>query len=322
MALIKKPMKAPNEIFPFDYSVIKYSDGQMASMKMDGERMLNLCGEHLLTPALKPVRNQNTYAYAKDFFDYCKSQRYVTDSEIWSPIRSFHMPVKEEGIGSILAAHTRPIPSDFAIYVFDMLTEKEWNAGTEPFYLERYMRYQQELQGFPNIILVPQLLVHSPKEAHDLYDMYIERGEEGLILRSSMARYKHGRCTENEDGMFKFKDFHTADAVIVRLEEQMRLKEGVERTRNAVGELERRYEQDLYEPAGMVGAFIVEQDGVQFKVKPGKGHNHALKTQWWNDYCKYPEKWNGKHCEFKFMPHGTLDKPRIGQLVGFRPDLD
>jgi hypothetical protein len=102
----------------------------------------------------------------------------------------------------------------------------------------------------------------------------------------------------------------------------MKLKQDVERTRDVLGHLERRFEQDLYEPAGMVGSFVVKNDDGEFKVKPGKGFNHYMLTSWWQDYMQYPEKWNGKHIEYKWMPHGTKDKPRIGSLVRFRSDLD
>ena len=317
-------MKAPNEIFPFDHPTIQYP--QLASTKFDGFRCLNLCGERLLSPNPKDIRNLNLTKHLEVFLRWCRENRFVTDGELWSPSRSFHMPVKTDGISSILTTHGREIPADIGYYLFDIIPETDWDAGTERPFIERYLEYRQLCNGFPHVFPVEQWRVTSATEASVFFDGQIENGHEGSIMRQLSARYKHGRCTENQDGMWKFKEFMTHDAIILGLEEQMKLKPGVERTRDALGHLERRYEQDLYEPAGMVGAFIVAEphrlDGLHtqeaFKVKPGKGYDNIMKRLIWENR----ESNIGKHIEFKMMPHGTLNKPRIGSLVRFRPDLD
>jgi hypothetical protein len=232
------------------------------------------------------------------------------------------MEPKEEGISSILTTHNRVIPDDIGYYVFDMMTAEEWDNGTEQNFIARYLNYTRDLADIPKVFPVKQWHITSPEEAETFYNGQIEQGHEGMILRQLFAKYKHGRCTVNQDGLWKFKEFVTHDAVIVSIEEQMKLKEGVERTRNELGHLERRFEQDLYEPAGMVGAFIVSYNTLNFKVKPGKGHNNLVKRSWWKAYLTNPFNFIGHHCEFKYMPHGTKDKPRIGSLVRFRPDLD
>jgi ATP-dependent DNA ligase len=281
-----------------------------------------LCGEQLLSPALKPVRNHNLTNHLQNFLTYCFNNRLVTDGEIWSPKRKFHEDVKEEGISSILTTHTREIPDDIGYYIFDFMTEEEWDNNTEQPFIKRYLNYKQTLLGFPHIHLVEQWHITNPIEAEHFFTGQLDLGHEGMILRQPSAGYKHGRATENQDFIWKFKEFITQDAMIVGIEEQMKLKEGVERTRDSRGYLERRFEQELYEPAGKVGAFIVQQEGQEFKVKPGKGHNDYIKTSWFQDWMQFPEKWKGTHIEFKFMPHGSKNKPRIGSLVRFRPDLD
>jgi ATP-dependent DNA ligase len=321
MAYIRTCMKGPNTIFPFNHPFIKYP--QYASVKMDGERMINLCGEAMISPSLKLMRNKNLRNHAVEFFDFCKSARLVTDCEIWSPIRSFHMPNKEEGISSILSSYDREIPDDIGFYVFDLMSEDEWDKSNEPIFSERYNRYWKALQGFKHVFPIVQFQVGTAEEAECFYNDQILSNQEGIILRSPRAKYKHGRCTDHQDGMWKFKEFLTVDATIVRIEEGDRLKDGMERTTNMIGRLERRYDAAAYEPAGKVGAFVVRNgDGTEFKVKPGKGYNDAEKTCIWEDYVRFPEKWHGKHVEYKYMSHGTLDKPRIGSLVRFRPDKD
>jgi len=317
---IKDVMKGPNEIMPYDWAYIRYP--QLASTKFDGFRCLCLCGERLLSPNMKDVRNRQLPLFLENLMMYCHEHRLVVDGELWSPKRKFHMEPKSEGISSILTTHNRFIPPDIGYYVFDIMTEEEWDNGTEKPFINRYLEYKQLLTGFPHVHPVEQWHMKDALEAEAFFEGQLELGHEGMILRQLHAGYKHGRCTDKQDGMWKFKEFLTVDAKIVGVEEQMKLKEGVDRTRDERGRLERRFEQDLYEPAGKVGSFVVEKDGVQFKVKPGKGHNDYIKTSWWQDYLNDPNRFLGHHIEFKYMPHGTKDKPRIGSLVGFRPDLD
>ena len=311
MAQLKKVMKAPNEIFPFDHAVIRYP--QLASVKYDGFRCLNLCGERLLSPALKDIPNRQIPLHLNNFIEYCKLNRIVTDGELWSPTMSF------SELSSVIRSHNKPMPSDLRYYIFDAMSEYQWDMGNAQEFHKRVMFYMR-MPPFANVVKVPQINVTDPAMASDMFTGIISADGEGVILRSPNATYKHGRCTPNEDGMWKFKQFETHDAVILALEEQQQLKPGVERTVNAIGELEREHSQDLYEPAGMVGAFLVSWREATFRVKPGKGCDHFWKRKVWQEYCADTSAYIGKTCEFKFMPHGTKDKPRIGSFIRMRLD--
>ncbi|MDE2097258.1 MAG: hypothetical protein KGL39_08455 [Patescibacteria group bacterium] len=323
---IKAVMKGPNEIVPFDHKYISYP--QYASQKYDGFRMLNLCGERLLSPKLKEIPNINLRRHLDDLLNYCFNERVVTDGEIWSP------QLKFDELKSIIRSGSADIPGHVFYHIFDMIREDDWNNGTEAGFAQRYCEYSNLLMGFihNHVKLVEQFHISNPTEAEEFYSNQIQLGHEGMILRAMDAKYKHGRCTTKQDGMWKFKEFMTQDGILVDIEQQLRLRAGVERTTNVLGHLERRYEQDLYEPAGLVGAFVVQEarvdaegeytTGQTFKVKPGKGMNAAEKQRIWQDFSQYPEKWRGKHVEYKHMPHGSKDKPRLGSLVRFRPDLD
>ena len=316
MAQIKTCMKGPNEVVPFDHPAIRYP--QLASTKMDGFRLINLCGEHLLSPALKPFPNMGMTRHLESFLNFCRHNRIVTDGEFWSPTLTFQQ------LQSIVRSQHAPIPDDLKYHVFDMMTEHEWDNDFEGEFLNRYLNYSQTLQGFENVVPVEQWQVNSAAEAETFFNGQLENGQEGMILRQPQARYKHGRTTLKQDGMWKFKEFLTHDAVIVGMEQGEKMRADLERGTDVLGRLERTYRQADYEPSGMCGAFVCKQEGVDgtFKVKPGKGHDNALKFQWWSSYSRYPEKWHGTHLEYKFMPHGTMDKPRIGNLVRLRPDLD
>jgi ATP-dependent DNA ligase len=307
---LKHVMKGPNEIVSFDHHAIIYP--QLASQKFDGFRLLCLCGERLLSPALKEFPNRNLPLHFEKLMLWAREYNFVLDGEVWSPELTFNQ------LQSIVRSHHAEIPKSVGYYVFDMMTEQEWDEETEKPFIHRYLNYSQTLVGFPYVVPVEQHHIINPKEAEEFFNDEILSGHEGMILRQHHEGYKHGRTTLNQDGMWKFKEFLTQDGVVVGVEEQMKLKQGVERTRNEIGELERRYEQELYEPAGMVGAFIVQQGDLQFKVKPGKGMDNRTKMEQW----VIRQHLIGRHCEFKSMPHGAKDKPRIGSLVRFRPDLD
>ena len=310
MATIKAVMKGPNEVLSFNHPFIEYP--QLASIKMDGFRLLNLCGEHLLSPALKPFPNRNMTSHMQAFLDFCQQERIVTDGEFWSPTLTFQQ------LQSIVRSHNATIPSDVQYHIFDIMSENEWNCESEQTFVYRYLNYKSTLAGFEHVRLVEQWHIIDAGEAETFFNEQIELGQEGMILRSPNAKYKHGRTTIRQDGMWKFKEFLTHDAIIVGIEQGERMREGIVRTLDGQGKLERTYRQDDYELVDMVGAFWVEQDGLRFKVKPGKGHDNSWKRDVWNNR----ESLLGKHLEYKFMPHGTMDKPRIGNLVRLRPDLD
>lgn len=270
-----------------------------------------------MSPNLKPFRNNNIANHLSRVADFCYTNRMVFDGEIWSATRGFHEKVKSEGISSILTTFNGPIPPDIKYHVFDYLTEAEWDS-TAPDFMTRYLRGEREIPELENMVKVKQDFVFTPEQAQERFDKAIESNQEGIILRSPDYGYKHGRCTINQDGMWKFKQFQTIDVTIIGFEEQMKLKNGIERTTNEVGHLERTFKQENYEPAGSLGALEVQHNGEKFKVKPGKGYSADDKRHLWAMRFELL----GKHCEVKFMPHGTLDKPRIGSLVRFRPDLD
>jgi hypothetical protein len=316
MAKLKNPMKAPNEIVSFDYHAIHYP--QLASTKFDGFRCLNLCGERLLSPNMKDFKNIYLMEHLSSLLSLCHTDRLVTDGEVWSPLLTF------SELSSIIRSHDKPLPSHIKYYVFDLLTEDQWDNNGEPPFIQRYLNYKSTLAGFPNVVLVEQWHIVDSQEAETFFLGQLEQGHEGMILRQEQAGYKHGRCTTNQDGMWKFKEFTTLDGIIVSCEVQWRLKDGVTREHNELGHLKREYSQDLYEPDTKIGSFKVrctdqsKWNGVEFGIKPGRGFTDYDKKKWFFT----TEKLIGKHVEFKFMPHGSKDKPRIGSLVRFRNDKD
>src|ERR1019366_3706125 len=197
MANLKPVMKGSNEIVPFDHPYIQYP--QLASTKMDGFRLLNLCGEKLLSPALKPFPNNNMTEHLGELLNFCLKHRIVTDGEFWSPVLTFQQ------LQSLVRSHDKSLNDlEIKYYIFDAMTEEEWDNNLEKPFIARYLNYKQTLAGFPNVVLVEQQHVTSAAAAQALFDQHNEQGHEGIILRQHSALYKHGRCTLKQDGMWKF----------------------------------------------------------------------------------------------------------------------
>lgn len=313
MALPQLVMKAPSRIFPFDYEKIRYP--QYASIKFDGFRLLNLCGTSFLSPALKPFPNVNLHLKFKDFWKLCEEDRLVTDGEIWSPELTFNQ------LQSIIRSKYEPIPDSVGYYVFDLIGEDAWN-GIEPVPIYVIRNYHVEvLTGFFGIHPVPQTNVANATEAQTMFDKAIDDGQEGIILRDPCWGYKHNRCTPNENGMWKFKQFETHDAVIVGVNQMQTLKGDVPRSWCPIRRVtERVYTQDSYEPSPAVGSFTVLYHGQEVNITPGRGFTLNDRRTWWQEYVANPNHFIGTFIEFKYMPHGTKDHPRMGSLVRFRWD--
>jgi len=308
--LNKRVCKAPNEILSFNDPRIKWP--KLGSIKYDGHRMLAINGVWFVTPSGKLHVNRFIDQHFDLFWQFCRQGLWVADGELWSPIRPFNE------LQSILRTHNQPLPDDVGYYIFDLIKIPEWESGDMKDYQTRFYWMLDLLRpGFPRVHTVDQVLLRSPEAATLYYNEAIEAGHEGVILRSPMATYKHGRCTILESDLLKFKQFVTEDAVIVGIEQMETLREGVEREVNDYGLLRQTYKKEHYEPAEAVGSFVVAQgDGPLFKVKPGKGHTMEDRRMWW----QARDSLIGCGIEFSYMPHGTKDAPRIGSLVRFRED--
>jgi len=304
------PIKAPNQIIPFTDPRIRYP--MYESQKFDGFRCLVVPGQLLLTASLKPHANLLLLSHFKDLIAYSDRCQLVFDGEIYSSGHSFSQ------LSSILRSHGAPIPASVKFHMFDCILD--WRDNHIP-YKDRYT-FLQCLPNFENVIKVTQTLLHTAVEAESQFNERINANQEGSILRSPDGLYKHGRCTHRESNMFKFKNFITEDAPIVALQQRKAMRDDTIREIDPLtGRLKPIHTQDSFDLVDSLGAFIVSHQGQQVTIAPGS-LTHAECRNIWRDYKTYPTTIIGHHIEFSYMPHGTLNKPRMGKFARFRADKD
>lgn len=315
-AELLKPIKAPNEQIPFSDPRIKYP--MLASIKYDGFRGVLLDGR-FRSPMMKPFGNKHLDGLNGYFRDICHrsiAEMRVFDGEVWHPDISF------TELSSRLRAENGDL-TGVEYHVFDAIDVGDWNnPGSNLQYAHRlgYLRSDWEFQGVPSHCkLVAQQMCISHIGAEGLYAGALASGHEGIMLRSPKGPYKHNRCTHNESNLFKFKNFITVDARITQVLQRRKMRDDVERTFDPIGDLAKVNTQESYTLDEAVGALeVVLEDGKHTSLTLGRGFTYKDRQDLW----RRRDSLVGLHVEFKYMPHGTKDLPRIGNVVRFRPDLD
>jgi len=203
---------------------------------------------------------------------------------------------------------------DFEYWVFD-LCDQPANTPFEARQKE-LKAYVQELgKWLPRIKLVEQKRCHSASEVQAYYDLAIEQGYEGLILRSPQGLYKEGRSTLKQQWMLKLKPVEDTEATVAGFYELMR--NGNEAVINNVGGQERNKQQaGLYGGNTLGGLIGISSDGT--KVEVGSGFTAAQRDHIWRNQAKY----FGKSFTFKFQDRlPDTNAYRFPVFKSFREDL-
>ena len=89
-------------------------------------------------------------------------------------------------------------------------------------------------------------------------------------------------------------------------------------TRGATGYLERSYKDENLRADNTLGALVVVDEAqfpeVQFRI--GSGFGEMERQELWRD----SQRNIGRIVKYKYMPEGTMDKPRHPIFLGFRED--
>ena len=309
---MKKIILAPNESIHLDSEFIHYP--MYASPKYDGHRLIILSG-NMFSRNGKPQPNINLPNYLKNILDWGRKQQMVIDGELYAHNLSFNE------LQSMLRRKDALLVPQLRYHVFDMLTQVEWDNGTEMPFDKRYNRYAIQLikNCLAPTLPVKQILVENSEKAASFFEQSLQDGYEGMMLRSPNGIYKHGRCTLQEGNLLKFKEWVTVDAVIIGFTQRRKMLDKVRlgvRTRNVFGSLERSHHQEDFEETEEIGCVEVElPDGTHSGVNFAKEFDDEIN---WKNHKKYI----GKHVEIRYMKVGMKDRPRFGLITRTRPELD
>lgn len=282
------PMLAPNtntDIYNIQYPcyVQPKLDGFRCIYKPNGQYFF-------LSRSGKPLVNKNLKTYFKQL-NLIKDS--VLDGELYDPIITF------QKLDSILTTEDKPLPSTLKFNIFDCIPLKDWNKkDCKIEYEDRIVDIQlcvNAFADFKKIIDVPTDIVDNPKQALNLYKKYLDRGFEGIMLKSIDGLYKWKRVTINSGEMLKLKPFVSIDVPI----------------------------KDVYDGdkgfTGIAGGIIIDYKGTKVKVGAGKALTHKLRKLLKDNTKDYI----GKMVEVKYLEEtdegNSLRHPVFER---FRPDKD
>lgn len=217
----------------------------------------------------------------------------------------------QETVSAVMSKRGEP---DFKYHVFDGV--RYWDE-TRLSYDHRSKRLGEWLAVCNKIDWLLEVPSYDCISRYDLEVLKTELEEyEGLIIRSPAAPYKSGRSTLKEHYLLKWKPFQDSEARIVGFIEQLHNNNPAEQ--NELGYVERSSCATQMDPAGTLGALLVEDvvSKVQFKI--GTGFTARQRREIWN----HKKDYLGKILTYKHQPFGEKNKPRIPVFKCWRDERD
>lgn len=289
-----KPMLAATVT---DLSVLKYPI--IASPKLDGIRGVIIDGK-LHSRSLKPI--PNPFVTGR----FSLPEYSGLDGEL-----ILGEPTASDVYRSTNSACARETGTpDVNFYVFDDFSRPALK------YVDRWLMPAALGETRPNIIIHEQRRVHNEKQLLQYEHDTLEKGYEGLILRSPYEPYKFGRSTLKSQGMVKLKRFTDSEAEILAVYEEM--ENTNEKKTNELGRGARSSHKSGLVGKGRAGGFDVRDvnTGVSFSI--GTGLNDVDRDYFW----KHRKNVVGKVIKYKSFLIGVKDAPRHPVYLGPREKWD
>ena len=290
-----KPMLLPRESPDLDN--LKYP--VYVTPKLDGIRCLFKDGV-ALSRTLKPIPNKSIQAWAKKW----GKQLEGMDGELI--VGKSTSPTVYRDTNSFVMSHDKE--GEFYFYHFDW-----WNDTLQPYNVRYYDGYIQDVPDNYRKVLAYKAI--DKEHLLKLEEHCLEKGYEGIVIRSEHGKYKYGRCTIKENNSFKLKRFEDAEAIIVGFEEEMH--NGNIAETNELGRTKRSTAKSGMVGKQSLGAFTCRTpEGIEFSIGSGFSQQDRL------DYWKSKDSLLGCVVKYKHFPIGVKDKPRHPIFLGFRNPID
>ena len=265
----------------------------LISEKLDGIRCLVIDGV-AVSRSMKPIRNKYVQSVlGKHLYDGLDGELVIGDPRSPTCYRDTN--------SGVMSAEGEP---DFTYYVFDM-----WDKPMD--FEHRYYSLRSEYR----IQVVPHIRVADEAGLLKVEAAFLERGAEGIMVRSISGGYKQGRSTVKDGILGKLKRFSDNEYKVVGFQERMK-NENVATT-NALGYTERSTHKENKSGRGDLGALVLQtEDGLTFNC--GSGFDDAQRREIWDNQTAYL----GRLAKVKSFLVGVKDLPRFPVFLGWRDEAD
>ncbi len=185
------------------------------------------------------------------------------------------------------------------LYAFDYIPLDNWKAQS----YDRTQTLRSEMlagltSGNEKVISSERTVCYTKEEVEAVYSKYVERAEEGVIIKDPEGLYEWKRSKN----WTKYKVFYTFDGKIIDLEKG----------------------KDGKKNANSLGAILIEgedENGTKFRGRCGTGFSDELRDEIWNN----PDKYIGRMVEVDAMGLSLAENAdthslRIPAFKGFRDD--
>ena len=266
---------------------------QLVSPKLDGIRCIIHEGR-AVSRNLKPIRNR----YIQDQL-WGLPDGYDGELIVGSPTEG---NVLNRTTSGVMSAEGHP---EFMYHVFD---NHKHMLGFEG----RLMLIKLNM-SHPRLVLVEHRMVHSVTQFEEAEREFLAQGYEGIMSRLPHGQYKHGRATNTDQLLHKYKQFVDGELLVTGIREGNRNDN--EATRDALGELTRSTHKNNMVPNGMVGTILGTdlKTGQQLEVSPGRISHDMRKFYWEN-----PHRIVGSIGHYRYFGYGNVAAPRFATWQAFR----
>jgi len=292
--MIKKPMLAYTVE---DTSAESYP--ALLSIKLDGIRMI-VCDGVCYSRSLKPIRSKAVQElFGKPEYNGLDGELLYGD---WNAPNVFNVTTS-----AVMATELKPEfdKGEISFVVFDTyLCDDVYSVRASVAKTTTILADNYQMQ------FLDSKLVYNEAELIEFEKDSLEASFEGIMKRKPDSKYKQGRSTFKEQGIGKLKRMSQDEGLIIGFEEK--LTNTNEAKTNELGRTQRSQDMAGMVPAGTLGAFILECDGIRFTC--GSGLDDATRKEVWDNR----EDYIGKYVTFTHFAVGRLDSFRFPIYKGIR----
>ena len=287
--MITKPMLAGTVK---DMKTIQYP--VLCTPKLDGIRCLKIKGK-AVSRNFKPIPNKYICSWIEKYLPDGVDGELIVEGQTFQATTSAVM--RESGEPKVV------------YHIFDYVKYE-----TKVWYSARVMDLNAILYPGGLVELILPKEIRTEQELLEFETKCLADGYEGVMLRTPDGPYKEGRSTVREGYLLKLKRFIDSEATVVGFEERLH-NENVA-TKNAFGRTERSSHKANMTPTGMLGAFVVKEGKMKFKI--GSGFTDEQRVEIWNNR----EKYLGQLVKYKSQKQGSKNVPRFPIFLGIRHKND